>query len=1262
MIKRISTATLLALFMFSLLTAPALALDKKPVHKAPMPVWKHHADARLDDNDGIYPDTKIHDDLVKSDPNYVPATGAYSPAVGPSGLFNGIFAGNTMYDYQHNRGSGTMIQNTSRTAFGKRYVHVTWMCLKSEDLTDNDRQVNYNCYDWNTSAWTLGGDDHGGVQVTPAGDRAGYTYMGITDDGNAVVFKHSTPEGAGDKTNICIFEIPGMGIFSNYALPNRLGAENIWPTGDISRKGGVGLNGDVIHVFADDGNVNPGIATHAYWRYADTGPGYTWRGPFGMDSTNANSHWCFANGDRVIYALAKPIMYSEDDRTHCDLGYYESLTAGADWEASAGPVVSWDAGGAHNTTDFLENEDRTVYNDFHGGFDSEGRLHFVVPMLYRDTDDGTAYVYTEMMHWDEDYPGSNLNANASLPSLVDEVPPGKEGFVGGTAEHWSIIARGLWGAPGFEPGLDGAVGAFCSNQCNTSLAFGDGTTTCDGGAGDESNLDYVYIVYTQFGSDDPLDLTDASANGQQNANVWMSISNDNGFSWAAGKCVTTDDGTVGGTPTRTPDCDVTLGDTCLSEHWSSCAPLVDDHIHVFYVGDLDAGAIPFGAGAWSLNDLMYYPVPCDDYGDCCPMIAPVLGVLITGDPDCEYFSDRTEGGANEVKYEQLDIDNLGNATLTYSIDVVYLPGSGPPNWLSLDGSQHIPLQTIDKGGATDAYEVEMDGSELVNDLWQAEIQVSHDDPSKPDPYVLSIDFFRADSFICGRGVVVTTPMVALEVSNLESFGRENEEGGMFYYEDCSAGCAPDDDSLFNPIFDGSLLIANRTKSQGVTKYVYRDIFTNSTPSNPGYRALEWPKISFDYATIDSVVKANQTTVDSIIGISVRYLFPQEEDPNQSEFVRIMYRIYPRPGGVGQNLVIGAAVDIDCPGSAAGGMGVENVGGYVENYNLVYQHGLDTLRPGGPGTTEFIRETNRYVAGLTAITCEPIQCGWVGCNPNHVYPESGFDDDTLYLIMEQKYGYNIWADSAEDIHTIMAIDEITLAENDMHVYQIGLVSSVAGLEDVAFDDYCHPYDGYVADLIASTAQAWKKAFGWCEPWWWRYGSTVLEGGSGEIGFVANGTHEGGLGSGCCGCSFSYEINPVPAEGTIYFGPQDGCEGSIVFQDLSYPATYTLTLTVEDLCGDQSDVVELWLETTEEPCDCGVWGDLNGDGRINPLDLTLLLQCHEHMSSPCYIIEPPNCPRPAGDINCDGYHTPADIVWYVELVYRHSGMICPDPCSQ
>jgi len=1261
MLRKISAAILLTMFMFSLFSVPVFALDKKPDPRDRPVRFKHHAPTHMTIEEATEYERVVGDrsefaETAESDAAFVPgAPASQSVLQGPSGLFNGIFAGNTRWDAQRHGTCQRTIETGIDPATGIRYAHITWMILKVEILGDPSRAVRYDCYDPVAGAWCVPTDAWGGTPITveaPDPERGGYTCLDVNSAGNAVVFHHSALEEAGNYPKVAEFQAPGMGMFMRFTLTNLPGEENIHLRGEVGH--GDEEYGDIYHVGALDSR--PGLGNSgdlAYWRFVYTGDAYVWEGPVPMDQARTPSQILVVDGERVIYAFSRPRPGSTDKYDN-DLVYYESTEAGADWIDNGGPVP-WGQQGGYNVTDYVHPDPHRCFVDLAGGFDSEGRLHLIYNNPGYDDEAGIISIGPcELLHWDEGMPGSNENAFTS--------PGPGNGYEGGSEVNFSTVARAMWGTVGQGDGNDGSSGAWNRYISKMCMGFGDGSTLCYSGTEDETpNWDFLYVTYTQFGSPDVLDKEDASAAGYQNGNIWLSMSNDKGISFAAGMCLTTVDefgnipGTVGGTPTRTPDCDATTGDPadrCQSEHWSSCADAVTETLHVFYVGDLDAGGIPYGEGDWSISDLMYLRVSGTGGSQqhfsfaedkvLCPVIAPVLGVAITGDPDCEYYSDDDE----LINFEELAIDNFGNAPLTFTGDITYTSGA---DWLFVDGSLTISETTIPKNSATEKYEVEMDGSGLVNGLYQAQINIHHDaeTPLVPDPFVVEIDFFRADSFICGRGVVVTTPCVALEVSNTESFGRENERGGMWYYNE------PEPDGLFNPIFDGSLAIANKTRTGGEDTIVYRDIFSNQTPSNPGFRGLEYPKLSYNAATNESVVEANQCTVDSTIGISVQYLFPQ--DPDSCEFVRVKFRVYPRIS-TSQDLIIGTAVDIDCPGGGTGfnGMGAENFGGVVEDYNLVYQHGTDTLRPGGPGTFEFYRITNRYVSGITAITCNPVKRMSVQNSRDHVWPKGGFEDGYLFRQMSAT-GHEIWADSADDIHAIMAIEDVTLNEGEQYVYQFAVVTSIAGEEGVTHDNM--PAD--ITDLMETVKKAWKKGFGWCTPWWWLYGDVdTLEGGSGEIGFRATGTHEDGLGSECCGCYFEYEIDPTPAEGTITIFDNGDCTGYIEFVDVS-EGTYTLTLIVADKCAAQTDEVAFVVEATPSPCDCGVWGDVSGDDEVNLIDVIIMAQFIFFEND--IRTHPPNCPLRTGDVSGNGELTPYDWTLYLQLICCNRGEFVPDPCG-
>ena len=82
--------------------------------------------------------------------------------------------------------------------------------------------------------------------------------------------------------------------------------------------------------------------------------------------------------------------------------------------------------------------------------------------------------------------------------------------------------------------------------------------------------------------------------------------------------------------------------------------------------------------------------------------------------------------------------------------------------------------------------------------------------------------------------------------------------------------------------------------------------------------------------------------------------------------------------------------------------------------------------------------------------------------------------------------------------------------------------------------------------------------------------------------------------------------------------------------------------------------------EETCDCGVWGDVSGDGLINPIDVVMMVNFVYKGNDTR--VQPPNCSRQAGDVNCDNAVNPVDVVRYVNYVYKgQTNAFCADPCG-
>ena len=79
-----------------------------------------------------------------------------------------------------------------------------------------------------------------------------------------------------------------------------------------------------------------------------------------------------------------------------------------------------------------------------------------------------------------------------------------------------------------------------------------------------------------------------------------------------------------------------------------------------------------------------------------------------------------------------------------------------------------------------------------------------------------------------------------------------------------------------------------------------------------------------------------------------------------------------------------------------------------------------------------------------------------------------------------------------------------------------------------------------------------------------------------------------------------------------------------------------------------------------CDCDVWGDVTGDGNVNPVDVVFMVNrvyLDNDMTA-----QHDNCPRDAADVNRDDAVNPVDIVYFVNRIYLDHDMFCVDPCGE
>jgi hypothetical protein len=1165
---------------------------------------------------------------------------ASAPAASPG--VNTCAAG-TSYDYQHNDLGEKMIATLPGSDPNTGLVHFAYMYwdVIPESIDRVDRFVNFNA--WNASAGEVCLGDCGvtvsGAEADPLKARGGYVTVDVATGDVAALAYHQRNETNQDPASGQIYsswvQTEGIPCFDLWDLDELAGtneAEAIWPHMRIDRGGSTEKTpgDDVFHVTSHPYGEVPYFTEEViYHRRIGGGADVAWEGPTVLD-LNA--------GPLNYYLAVSPVnedvacIYEKDDQDPNNLlqvGYMLSTQNGADWIdagdtlyptpiASAYPgVFQWVP-----VTTYSNPDGPQAWLEAGGEYDRYGDLH----VYYIEQLEANATEDCGVVHWT-------------------------------AADGFSTIYQ----AVGWPEDNQGGNGTRDLPLAYPGIAFGDGTTTCSDGpenppaSGQHTNYNYVYYLYEQYGGETAPEQADASSaesegGAQMNLEFYLSASNDNGATWSPPSNLTN---------TRTPGCDGTSGNECASERDPQIAYEVNDAIHIFYILDIDAGDAVFGSSSWAFCPVMYYKIPggTDNKipNGVCPVIAPSFSARLTNqDPDCEYNATYSPPGQ---QVEDLIVSNFGNASMSGVISVEEgtcpCDGSPSPDWLTVvpagpyalaPGHADTSVVTMNAGAGS----IQTGGE----GLYQAHICITHNDTTRESPRCIPVDFFVFDEFYCPEFEVLKTHatmakgpyegLLYLEVGNTERFANQTDgEGGLGRFNpDPTKG-----DSSYS-IYDGSLVIGLYPDGEGDT-LVYRNIFGEGN-GQPGYRALGHLEIdtsAYGTETGDATAFANQTTVDSTIGIDVTYTFPQ--NPDSSEFVLIKYKLFNRTQSDILGLVVGDAIDFDVtpgPDSVAGlQTGSQNTGHLKAPYNLIYQQGSDSLDHQIVGD----HTATRFRGGITSIQCTQAPRAWIAPNDPWLFsrPGGGFHEGYLYDEMTDN-GFELFPpedpDPEEDLHSVMVFEQdvdLTVGGTPKR-YVVGLVSSNTGnLDDES-------------DLMATTAKAWKYAFGWSE--FVENYTTTDQNTPVSFPYYAIGSHEGGLDQGCCGCvitevldednAFTLTPEADPCVGTIDFAGGTPC-GS------PYTATYQLT----DVCEEYSDVAVITV-VIEGPCTCvcDYQGDYDEDTFITALDLGALIDILFAGDDP---VQDPQCPTYRGDWDCDSFPTALDLGNMIDYLFA-SG---PGPCA-
>lgn len=549
--------------------------------------------------------------------------------------------------------------------------------------------------DQDTLAWfgTFDGSTFQAVCLNaPGPSRASHPNLAVSaqDLANVVLWQRESPSSPFETWFAHFANYCDLGFNSAPIITGPPCDEYIEPRIAISQRP---AGADIVHVISNPTSDCPS-GSLAYYRYE----GGVWSGPALIEVLPGYSYAIAADRNSEKVAIIAHTIAGGMRNVE----YYESQTGGVGWLSGAelGPSFR------HLITNY--NDPGTGIEAWHhisAAYDNASDLHII---------------------WEERVPPSSGTA-----AII---------------RHWSRqtsvihrVASGLWTTAGL-------TGQYDLNLAKMTLGIGDGCTPCQGGM--TTNLNYLYVVYTQFGGTTPAEQSDCSMRGYMNGELYLTVSTDHGLTWSPPQNLTN---------TKTPNCNPGLADpttgnpsnpdgVCRSEHWASIGVTVND-IDVLYVSDLDAGFVKIdGQSTWQQNPLMYLNLPgtTTNAQYVCPVLAPKFYAELLDPSNC--LPHAAPGGYYEM---QLVVRNEGNSLLTGSVSTTTTVG--PPGMLKINGGTN-PIGYSVEPQEEIGFTVGFDATGITNEgIYSGRVAITHNDPSQVSPFVIPTDFYVFDEFVSGDG-------------------------------------------------------------------------------------------------------------------------------------------------------------------------------------------------------------------------------------------------------------------------------------------------------------------------------------------------------------------------------------------------------------------------------------------------------------------------------------------------------------------------------
>ena len=866
------------------------------------------------------------------------AEGAPDMSLDRSGMGRGIgwSAGTTTYDYQHNSSMHRQV-DVGSSATCAWTVHLTWMYMASDVIADREQVYN----GWDGAGGAAVGYYEG---IVNPGEYAGYGSLDITDDNRFVIGCHKH-DGSGAYKSEAFYQFQCNVPF--HSATDRIvtsdndigstcpGPEDyvIWPTIGVQNP----PDGDrVLHILGVASCGGSGASNMNYFQYVgaegSSGPG-PWTLAVALDTIHNGEGYDLAtdeNGNVGITWVARAIpggisaacdTCSINEESVEGIGFdrvvsdayvvinrnYGRGTMGALYDGDTGTPTNWWENRRNLTKLDPDNPEGNTYPqaDMISMWDSDQNFHVAwVANFYN----GTFTYESRIQHW-----GENL------------------GFLANTRAKVRTVAVAEW-----EPENCNS-GSFNQNQAKLSI------TEC-GPVGSEK----FYVTWVELNSP----MTTGNVNHDDcaarafagdfaaaaNGDLFMSVSDDGGLTWDAGRGLTD---TYGGPTGTAGACDPAgAGGVCPSEHWMSASVFGSDYAvdgpggnvvsvdagyggaHYFelsYVDDPDPGGAIFAYGAWYAADYRWIRVACVDAVE-----APGFAMSRNNFSFPDYVKHCVQVNINVA------IENTGNAGLTYTTNITEDPGTYT-GWLAIDnfdgavpsGDDNIETGQVqlNAGGGICDPGVGTIVRETGRVTFNTNIPSSHD---------FEVELTVADTVISPVWDAVSTACLSLAVANNGNMGHQGVGGVNMDYSNDPLEWYTDYDVY---LYDGGTTVGwidglDTVMNWGLFQASIADSVALIPQGGESHSSTSWADIS---------TSGEYTTNDTGIAFVSTWYAPLNY-VDSCGFIIKKTKVYSLSGAK-TGLTIGEAIDWDVPGDSTGS---NNSSGSttIGDFSVIYQQGIE----------------------------------------------------------------------------------------------------------------------------------------------------------------------------------------------------------------------------------------------------------------------------------------------------------------------------------